>query len=67
MITGDSSDLTYFGKNWPNIMKFVNMKEFENLDAAACPGGKYTNIELRVNDVEDLDCSGLVKHKEFEA
>jgi len=43
------------------------MKEFENLDAAACPGGKYTNIELRVHDLADLDCSGLVKHKEFEA
>jgi len=43
------------------------MKEFENLDAAACPGGKYTNLELRVHDIGDLDCSGLVKHKEFEA
>ena len=43
-------------------MKFVNMKEFENLESAACPGGKYTNIELRVEDIADLDCTGLVKH-----
>jgi hypothetical protein len=62
IFTGDQSTLTYFGKNWPDLMKFVNMKEFENLESAACPGGKYTNIELRVEDIADLDCTGLVKH-----
>jgi hypothetical protein len=39
------------------------MKEFEDINAAACPGGKYIDVDQRVADVADLDCSDLVKHK----
>jgi hypothetical protein len=67
IFTGDGSTITFFGKNWPDLMKFVSMKEFESIDTAACPGGKYTNLELRVDDIADLDCTGLVKHKNFES
>ena len=50
--------------NWPRIIKFINMKEFDS-GLIACPGGKYMQ-ETQISTVyEDVECPVWPEYEKF--
>jgi len=53
------SKVTYFGRNWLQLLQAVNKKEFLSTDAIACPNGKY--LPESVDNFRSLQCAPKVK------